>query len=346
MRTARFLIGLAAFGLSCAHAQEVPAPMPAPPDGFDALHASDAERAYYGLPAAPRRTDARGAAAYKAWAAAMSAARHYVAPELRLSLRRHGPERVATQRAAFSSHALSNDPQAAVSTNWTAQALTTYSPSFGAGAFKQVVGLWQLPAVQQAVGTCGGTDMSALWVGIDGANGVSADVLQAGTEGDVACVDGASAQVTYPWFEWYPAYTLEIANFPLMAGSSVFVSVQATSATAGQASFVNLETGAYTSTPISAPAGTRLMGNSVEWVMERPTLANNRLGTLSDFGVVMMCYEVANTVGGTSSFSPGAVGAGQTSLLITMLDSSGETIAETAAMGPTGQAFSVQGPTK
>ena len=60
----------------------------------------------------------------------------------------------------------------------------------------------------------------------------------------------------------------------------------------------------------------------------------------------MMCYELAQVMGVSGSVSPGAPGAGQSSYLVTMLDSSNTIIAESAAMGPTGQAFSVQGPTQ
>ncbi len=346
MRTWGLSVCLAGLAIAPALAQESIVRFPAPPDGFDALHASDAARAYYGLAARPQTTGANGAAAYAAWSTAMASARHYVAPELRMMTRRHGPERLAYQGAEAAPQTMRAGAQMAASTNWSGESLVNNVTAFGGGAFNQVLGLWALPAVQQAVGTCSGTDVSAVWVGLDGAKGAGSDVLQAGTEGDVTCAYGASTQDIYPWFEWYPDYSYEITNFPLSAGSSVFVSVQATSAAAGQAMFVNLATGNYTTTPISAPAGTRLIGNSVEWIMERPTLENNQLGTLSDFGVVMMCYEVAQAVNVSNSVSPGAPGAGQVSSLIWMYNTSNQLIAETAVFGNTGQAFSVQGPTK
>ncbi len=343
MRTLNLVVCLTGLAASPAVAQDYPAHNPAPPEDFDALHASDAARAYYGMPARPARTGANAASANAAWTRGMAAARHYVAPEIRMVARRHGPERRASVRLPQGVQA---GAQAATSTNWTGESLVSNASGFGNGAFNQVLGLWVVPSVQQAVGMCSGTDTSAIWVGMDGARGVSGDVLQAGTEGDVTCVNGNQAPNIYPWFEWYPAYSYEITNFPLSIGSSVFVSVQATSATSGQAMIVNLQTGAYTTAPITAPAGTRLTGNSAEWIMERPTLENNQLGTLSDFGVAMMCYELAQAVGVSGSVSPGAPGFGQGSYLVTMLNDSNQTIAETAAMGPTGQAFSVQGPTK
>ncbi len=344
MRTATLLAGLTMLAFLPAFAQEVTAHFP-PPDGFDALHASDAERAYYGFPRRPAQTGASGAAAYAKWATAMAAARHYVSPEIRVRAHRHGPE-----RAAFgSSPAVRQELRAATqvtSSNWTGQYLQNSVINFGSGSFDQILGLWLLPSVQQAVGSCSGTDVSATWVGLDGANGASHDVLQAGTESDVTCTNGVSTPDTYPWFEWYPDYTYEITNFPLSAGSSVFVSVQATSAATGQAMFVNLQTGNYTTEPISPPAGTSLTGNTAEWIMERPTLADNQPGSLADFGVVMMCYEQAQAANISGSVSPGSPGAGQGSYLVTMYNSNGANIAQTAAMGPTGQAFSVQGPTK
>ncbi len=343
MRTLNIAACLMSLAAGPALAQDYPARAPVPPEGFDALHASDSARAYYGMPARPARAGANAASANAAWTKGMAAARHYVVPEIHMMARRHGPERRPLQGLP---QGLRADAEAATSTNWTGESLVSNALSFGNGAFKQVLGLWVVPSVQQAVGTCSGTDVSAIWVGLDGARGVSSDVLQAGTEGDVGCVNGNPAPNIYPWFEWYPDYSYEITNFPLAVGSSVFVSVQATSATTGTAMIVNLQTGAYTTTPITPPAGTQLIGNSAEWIMERPTLENDQLGTLSDFGVAMMCYELAQAVGVSGSVSPGMPGAGQGSYLVTMLNNFNQTIAGTAAMGPTGQAFSVQGPTQ
>lgn len=348
MRTVGLIVCLTGLAVGPALAEDYPGRAPTPPDGFDVLHASDAARAYYRLPARPVRNGVNSAAAAAAWTKGMAAARHYVTPELRMTGRRHGPERVAVQGSAAARQGvmqgLRASAQTTASTNWTGESLVNGVASFGSGAFNQALGLWVIPSVQQPVGTCGGTDVSAIWVGLDGF-GASSDVLQAGTEGDVSCVNSDSTPTIYPWFEWFPDYSFEITNFPLAVGSSVFVSVEATSATTGQAMIVNLQTGAYTTTPITPPSGTRLTGNSVEWIMERPTLEDNKLGTLSDFGVAMMCYELAQVVGVSGSVSPGAPGAGQSSYLITMVND-GTTIAEAAAMGPTGQAFSVQGPTK
>ena len=345
MRVARLVACLTGLAIGPALAQDDAAHFPAPPDGFDALHASDAARAHYGLPAQPARVGANGGAAYTAWARAMASARQYVVPEIRIMARRHGPERMVSAGAAAAISGLRAASQT-TSTNWTGEALVNRVYSYGSGSFNEVLGLWLLPSIQQAVGTCSGTDVSAIWIGIDGAHDASNDVLQAGTEGDVSCSNGVSIPAMYPWFEWYPNYTYEVSNFPLTAGDSIFVTVQATSATTGQAMFVNLKTGAYTTTPIYAPSGTRLIGNTAEWIMERPTLEDNQLGTLADFGVAMMCYELVDAVTMSGAVSPGTPTALQTSYLVNMLNANGVTVAESAAMGPTGQAFSVQGPTK
>ena len=346
MRITGLVVCLAGLMAAPAFAQERVSSLPVPPDGFDALQASDATRAYYGFPARPKQAGANGAAALAAWTRAMAAARHYMAPELRLTSRRHGPERLVPQGSLAVPQTLRANAQMVASTNWTGEYLLGSATSFGGSSFNQVEGLWLLPSVQQAGGACYGTDVSAIWVGLDGAGSVSNDVLQAGTEADVTCTVGNATTDIYPWFEWYPDYSYEITNFPLSAGSSVFVSVQATSATAGQAMFVNLQTGAYTTTPITPPAGTRLIGDTAEWILERPSLENNQLGTLADFGVAMMCYQLAQASNVAGSVSPGAPGAGESSDLVWMVNTSDQTIAETAAMGPTGQAFSVQGPTK
>jgi hypothetical protein len=341
-RPATALIAIAAV-LTAPHARaEPPVPAPTvyrlavPPAGFRPLAASAAELAAYGLPPRPSTLATRS---YAAWTHAMAAARFYVAPETRLGARRHGP-------AAN----LLRTEGAATSGNWAGQSLQNSAGGYGSASYTEVMGQWVISGVQQAVGICSGTDVSATWVGIDGVTGGAADVLQAGTEADVACTNNNSYQDEYAWVEWYPANTVVLYNFPIVVGGSVFVVVQAISATSGIATFVNLQTGQYTAMGIGAPAGTTLKGNSAEWIVERPSVGTGKtFGTLADFGEIPMESEIAYLVSqlNTPYFNvPGAPTAGQTSSNISMTNTANTTIATTVPQGVSAQLVQVTGPTE
>jgi hypothetical protein len=333
---------LAAQGMARGMAQGVPdswvARFAAPPAGFRPVAASDAELARYGLPARPRWSAAHPQA-YDSWLRAMRAARVYVAPMVRMIDRVHGP----------AAHLLRTAATAATSNNWAGQALQNSATGYGATSYTEVMGQWVISGAQQAVGTCGGTDYSATWVGIDGLNGEN-DVLQAGTEADDTCSGGYNDPDTYSWYEWYPGSTYALANFPTPVGGSVFVVVQATGPTSGEASFVNLQTGLYTAVAFGAPSGTTLKGNSAEWIVERPEPSGSKSpGTLADFGEIPMESEIGYLVDqlNTPNFEvPGLPAAGQTSENLTMTNTAGTAIATVVPQGVSAQLVQVAGPTQ
>jgi hypothetical protein len=240
--------------------------------------------------------------------------------------------------------------QGAVATtkNWAGQEISNSLGSFGATSFAEIAGQWAVSAVQQAINTCSGTDVSATWVGIDGANN-GKDVFQGGTEADAACSGGHTSRTYYPWFEWYPADEYEITNFSTYPGQPIYVVMHATSATAGTAIYVDLESGAYTSVGLTAPAGTKLVGNSAEWVEERPANNNNVIGTLADYGMMWMSSELVfeqNQIGTANYETPGSPGGSGTAYTLTMVDNNGNIISTTAPQGGSAQAVTVTGSAK
>jgi hypothetical protein len=76
-------------------------------------------------------------------------------------------------------------------------------------------------------------------------------------------------------------------NFPINIGDTVDCVICTTGSGATEASifFSNLSTGLSTSFKITAPANTKLVGNSAEWIVETPTV-NGSLATLADYGFV------------------------------------------------------------
>ncbi len=311
-----------------------------PPPGFRPEAASDAERAVYGLPSRPGASAGK-VAGLAAWTRAMTAARYYIAPMIRQTGRQHRPAMFPVMTS------LSRTAGTMTTENWAGQVVENGSTAYGPSSFAEVLAQWEVSAAQQAVGVCAGTDVEATWVGVDGLS-ISQDVMQAGTEADAECSGGYTVQDEYAWFEWYPADEYQVANFPVVPGGSMFVVLQATSATTATVTFVNLQTNAYTVVGFSAPAGTTLIGNTAEWIVERPSMGRNMsLGTLSDIGEIPMQSEVGFLVDqiNTNNFiGPGAPAAGLTDLTLTMLNSAYQTIASATPEGTSAQVVQAVGP--
>jgi hypothetical protein len=329
-----FLLGTVA----AAMAGETPSiyRFPTPPTGFAPITASDAELAKYGLPPRPNPF-VHSALPYATWSRAMAAAHTPVEPQVVHTGRRH-------IRAIVINAGRARRAGTEQSTNWAGQALINPVGSFGAGSYAEVVGQWVVPAVQQAIGTCGGTDVSAIWVGIDGTGG-SSDVAQAGTEADASCSGGVNRPSYYAWFEWYPGDEYEVSNFPIAPGESVLVVVQATSATTANATFVDVQSNQYTVLGFAAPSGTTLVGDSAEWIVERPTIGKS-LGKLADYGLIWMSSEIAYMQDelNTGSYDLGGVGGpGRTPVTLNMIDDNGNPLSNAFPQGPSAQYFNVVG---
>src|SRR5262249_35417012 len=146
------------------------------------------------------------------------------------------------------------------------------------GTWAHAVGIWRVPTVtvpDTPPGADDGWDSSS-WVGIDGTYG-SNDVLQAGVEQSVDA-DGSTTYVA--WFEWYapevdgsPDYIHQtnIDNMPIHPGDEVFAGVHYQNGQ-GFVMFGNVDAGLYFSIQLDAPLGASFSGNSVEWIVEAPTI--------------------------------------------------------------------------
>jgi len=125
-----------------------------------------------------------------------------------------------------------------------------------------------------------GTDKysSANWVGIDGA--FSNDVLQAGTETDLDCAAVANC---YAWIEWYPNSEIRVTNLVISPGDLMSVSVFIAADASKHLSIENLTTRKSVALAMTPPRGTELVGNSIEWIVERPTINNAALSKLTNY---------------------------------------------------------------
>jgi hypothetical protein len=251
---------------------------PGPPEGFDPLTASDHELARYGF---PRRPDPEKApSAYTAWERTVSGPQNRIMPVLVRTNIRHGPVRLI---GALQNQAETEDNVTITSSNWSGPVIRDDNNPF---ATTEIVASWNVPVARQAFGTCNGDwDYSSHWVGIDGDG--SSDVFQAGTAADAFCANGNKSEKYYAWYEWYPDFEIQIANFPVAAGDEIGVtldnSLSNNPSTCGTVYITNVSQ-QFKSVSINfcAPNGTQLTGNSIEWIVERPDV-NFHTATLTNY---------------------------------------------------------------
>lgn len=263
------------------------------PEGFDPLQASARALLAHGFPARP---DARRHPELHAtWERMVSRPMLRIEPQFALRTdKRHGIR-----------HAIAND----TSTNWSG------AVSFAAAgdSVTYVIGQWTVPDVA-APGT--GAFNCSTWIGIDGDG--SPDVLQAGTEQEIVSLGFITVHQTYAWWEWFPDYEVQIANFPVSPGDVMFCAICVHSSTEAGFYLTNVTTGLSTSFTKTAPGGTTLVGNCAEWIVETPTV-NGKLAALPRYGDVYFDSCVAGT-------SRHALLEGGSGTPITMLSSSNKQI--------------------
>jgi hypothetical protein len=254
---------------------------PSPPVGFDPIHASDGDLRAYGFPPRPNRL--RSQRAYDGWARMVHAARVRIDPILSQAGARHLPMIAAGGTRAQSNTEYSN--------NWSGDILTSGATNFGSNSFYTLWGEFNVPIAQAPFGSCGSIWYSATWIGMDGYNGTP-DLVQAGTESDTTCYDGSNAGTYYAWYEWYPAYTQKIDNLPVSPGDDIGVQVGVSNSTSASVFITNETTNQYAAIGFSAPQGSHFIGNSAEWILERPEV-NKNLTSLQNYVTDYMSNTLA-----------------------------------------------------
>ena len=251
-----------------------------PPRGFDPLTAKPAELEKFGFP--PRLEDAHHLERYKRVMNHLKSKFHYIQPTFRVNTdRSHGPRKRGPKDATETSG------------NWSGGVV--YAPA--GQSFKWIEGDWVVPDVsapqQNEWFYC------ANWIGIDGDG--SGDVCQAGVECEVYQSGSTTIKNIYPWWEWFPQAEVQITNLGINPGDMVTMLLctnQAAGSTSASLYFTNRTTGASTSLSFNAPAGTKLTGNSAEWVVEAPTVGGAQ-SAIADYGQVFFNVCEATTNNGT-----------------------------------------------
>lgn len=177
--------------------------------------------------------------------------------------------------------------------NWSGGVV--YAPS--GQSFKWVQGDWVVPNVyapkQNQWYYC------ANWIGLDGDG--SGDVCQAGMICAVYQSGSSITRTIYPWHEWYPQSWVEITNLTINPGDMITMllcTAQGEGSTSATIYFTNQTSGVSTSYTITAPSGTKLAGNSAEWIVETPVV-NGQLTQMPDYGEVFFSNCTAGLTNGT-----------------------------------------------
>jgi hypothetical protein len=191
-----------------------------------------------------------------------------------------------------------------------------------------VSGQWTVPhIVFPGPGDC----ICACWVGIDGANEDSNDILQAGTTQLLVNRFGFPPEyLSFACFEWFPALPVTITNFPVSPGDTMYCTICANSPTEAVVRLLNVTSGVATVFIKTAPDKIQLVGDTVEWILEAPIDANMNL---AKYGDVYFDSCIAGTKSGQLIFA----GAGA---LVPMYDVNGQVISE--ASSETDQLIKVQ----
>jgi hypothetical protein len=294
---------------------------PIPPRGFNPVTASDDQLAFYGFPPRPDALSAPGA--YSAWHTLVTLPVQRVTTGFQQTTIYNRPADILStgQKTPGST------TTGASSSNWSGYTVEGSNNVFNV-TNTTIYGVFEVPVAQQAFGSCtGGWDYSSQWIGIDGWG--SSDVFQAGYEADAYCSGGSTSQFYSAWYEWYPNSETRISGFPANPGDIIYLYIWPTSTTTGEYYIANLTADEATSASFSAPSGTHLQGNSIEWIVERPGV-NGSLATLTNYVNVPWYYATATVPknnGTTTQYSP-ADGHSGTILSITMDDNSGNGISD------------------
>jgi hypothetical protein len=310
-----------------------------PPGDFNPLSASDAELATYGFP--PRPDSEADPDAHAQWVRAMRAAKN----RWNGALRDMGAYSTGAKIVQHQSNLASPDvPTPARTYNWSGIVNTNKLATWNKNTSVYfVVSSFNVPVVQPPFGTCdGGYDWEVSWNGIDGF--FSGDVLQGGSSSQVFCSGGAVSTNYCGWVEWYPSYPI-LCEFGVNPGDDMYVESYSPSGGTNEG-FVFIEdetTLTYGTYGLNYITGPPLVGNSAEYIVERPCCRGNNNYPLANyiwnFWAGSYGYNFYNYNHGLpTQYYPGS--AATTTYIVSMVDDANDqVISVPAAQGKNGVFF-------
>jgi hypothetical protein len=270
-----------------------------PPEGFDALNASDVDLEKYNLP--PRPDGTAAPRALFSWKRAMSLPFCFVPVK---SSDVSGPADSGQQAGNAGAEARVQES----SRNWSG----AYIRSNDAGQFVLVEAMWLVPkpyppAPRRAEATKPMTEFrSSVWIGLDGHDATSMSLPQIGTSQIVTVDDKDPAKApvcrTFAWWQWWVRRGSNnmprlIGGFPVSSGSLMYCRLTVRTPERVNLFIKNQSSGAVIAFDVEAPKPDNpaqirqtivTEGRTAEWVLERPTkIGKNELYTLPDYGAAL-----------------------------------------------------------
>jgi hypothetical protein len=316
----------------------------APPANFDAVNATDETLATYGFP--PRPNKDTDPVSFARWAKAMVASKVRWTGELKRTGAYSRPARPAAPPAtAAAATAGSATPATLFYYNWSGFVNTNTLTKYNAKtSFYYVVSEFNVPAVNPP--SCdGGYDWEVSWNGIDGNQDGNA-LLQGGSSSQVYCKGTDESWSYYAWVEWWPAYSI-LEEFTVNPGDDMYVETWDTSATQGYVYLVDETTGVSGIYGLTPNGGAGLIGNSAEYIVERPCCRSGNDYPLAnyvwDFWANSWAYNFTTyDAGKATTFYPGSTAA-TTDLVEMVNDQDSEVISIPTAQGKYGVFFEATG---
>jgi hypothetical protein len=306
---------------------------PAPPAGFEPLTATPQELEDVGLPMRPDPNV--NPSGYAAWKRAVTTPTTRIIPQLEVTDIYHRPLQVVTP---------SSEGAPEKSSNWSGYIVLSSATKYGsASSFGYVSGYFVVPWVLQPIGKCGTPVYASEWVGIDGVSKDTA-LIQAGVNGVSSCRSGKQTLTYSTWYEWFPLPSVNFKNFPTSPGDDYSVYVESLSATKAKAFLVNYVENKSVSITFSAPGGSRVIGNSAEWILEAPTVGGGQTA-VANYSQDYFGFADAENFDLKYSY-PGEPASGVQSVESEMINKSGTLVSVPELLGPTSIFFYVTGPAR
>ncbi len=201
------------------------------------------------------------------------------------------------------------------STNWSGYVATS-------GTFSAISGSWYVPS---PTGNGSTTTADATWVGIGGVS--TSDLVQVGTENTVSASGVVSSAIFY---ELLPAAAQIVTGLVVSPGDLI----QASLVSSGS-NWTIIATDVTTNKTFKTVVSYASSFSSAEWIQEDPSYASGQLIPLDNFGTVNISSGSVAKNGVVTNI------AGSGVLPITLVNSSGQTLASPSGLTADGAGFSV-----
>lgn len=199
-------------------------------------------------------------------------------------------------------------------TNWSGYDAT-------GGTYTSVTGTWNVPSVSA---TDEGTSADAAWIGIGGVT--SQDLIQIGTQN---IVSGGQVSMS-AFYEMLPETSEDVSSITVTPGDTMSASIRETSQGQWLLNIKDDTNGESFSNSVTYDSSE----SSAEWVEEDPSDASSLI-PLDNFGTVNFSSGTTTDSGSTVSI------AASQAQPMTMMNESGQTLADPSSLGSDGESFSI-----